>query len=56
MRNRLDSFVAKNSDLAAELRQAPTWKDTRQPTNRKAFGYIDFKAVEKYENNWDIIR
>ena len=40
-------FVVKNSDLAAQFRQPPNWK---------AFGFIDAKAVEKYENNWDIIR
>jgi hypothetical protein len=40
-------FVAKNSDLAAQFRQPPTWK---------AFGFIDAKSVEKYEDNWDILR
>jgi predicted RNA-binding Zn ribbon-like protein len=40
-------FVVKNSDLAAEFRQPPTWK---------AFGFIDAKSVEKYEDNWDILR
>jgi hypothetical protein len=39
-------FVVKNSDLAAEFRQPPTWK---------AFGFIDVKSVEKYEDNWDIL-
>ena len=40
-------FVVKNSDLAAQFRQPPTWK---------AFGFIDAKSVEKYEDNWDILR
>ena len=40
-------FVAKNSDLAAQFRQPPTWN---------AFGFIDAKFVEKYEDNWDILR
>ena len=40
-------FVVQNSDLAAQFRQPPTWK---------AFGFIDVKSVEKYEDNWDILR
>jgi hypothetical protein len=40
-------FVVKNSELAAQFRQPPNWK---------AFGFIDAKMVEKYENNWDILR
>jgi hypothetical protein len=40
-------FVVKNSDLASEFRQPPAWK---------AFGFIDAKSVEKYENNWEILR
>ena len=40
-------FVVKNGDLAAQFRQPPNWK---------AFGFIDAKVVEKYENNWDILR
>jgi hypothetical protein len=40
-------FVVKNSDLATHLRQPPTWK---------AFGFIDVQSVEKYENNWDLLR
>ena len=40
-------FVVKNSDLAAQFRQPSDWK---------AFGFIDAKTVEKYENNWDILR
>ena len=39
-------FVVKNSDLAAQFRQPPTWK---------AFGFIDAESVEKYEDNWDIL-
>jgi hypothetical protein len=40
-------FVAKNRDLAAQLRQPPSWN---------TFGFIDAKSVEKYENNWDILK
>jgi hypothetical protein len=40
-------FVVKNSDLAAQFRQPPTWK---------TFGFIDAESVEKYEDNWDILR
>jgi hypothetical protein len=40
-------FVVKNSDLASEFRQPPTWK---------AFGFIDAKSVEKYEGNWEILK
>ena len=39
-------FVVKNSDLAAQFRQPPNWK---------AFGFVDAKMVEKYEDNWDIL-
>ena len=39
-------FVVKNSDLAAQFRQPPTWK---------VFGFIDVESVEKYEENWDIL-
>ena len=40
-------FVVKNSDLAAQFRQPPTWK---------VFGFIDVESVEKYENNWDVLK
>ena len=40
-------FVAKNSDLASQVWQPPTWN---------AFGLIDEKSVEKYEDNWDLLR
>ena len=40
-------FVVKNSDLATHVRQPPTWK---------AFGFIDAKSVEKYEDNWDVLK
>jgi hypothetical protein len=40
-------FVAKNGDLVSQVRQPPTWK---------AFGLIDVKSVENYEDNWDILR
>ena len=40
-------FVVKNSDLAAQFRQPPNWN---------AFGFIDAKTVEHYEDNWGILR
>jgi hypothetical protein len=40
-------FVVKNGDLAAQFRQPPSWK---------AFGFIDVKSAEQYEDNWDILR
>jgi hypothetical protein len=40
-------FVAKNSDLTADFRQPPDWKE---------FGLLDIEALEKYENNWNILR
>jgi hypothetical protein len=40
-------FVVKNSDLAPHL---------RRPSNWKGFVLIDAKALEKYEDNWDILR
>jgi len=38
---------ARFSDLASQFRQPPTGK---------AFGFIDAKSVEKYEDNWEILR
>jgi hypothetical protein len=40
-------FVVRNSDLAPHVRQPPTWK---------AFGFIDVESVEKYEDNWDVLK
>ncbi len=40
-------FVAKNGDLASQVRQPPT---------SKAFGLIDVESVAKYEDNWDILK
>jgi hypothetical protein len=40
-------FVVKNGDLATQFRQPPSWK---------AFGFIDVKSVEKYEDNWDLLK
>ena len=40
-------FVVKNSELAVQFRQPSTWK---------AFGFIDAKSVEKYEDNLDILK
>jgi hypothetical protein len=40
-------FVVKNKDLEAHFRQPPTWT---------AFGFIDAEFVEKYEDNWEVLR
>ena len=40
-------FVARNSDLAAQF---------REPSTSNPIGFIDAKFVEKYEDNWDILR
>jgi hypothetical protein len=40
-------FVTKNSDVEVELRQPPDWLD---------FGFIDVEAVERYEDNWDLLK
>jgi hypothetical protein len=40
-------FVARNSDLATQF---------RQPSTSNPIGFIDAKAVEKYEDNWEILR
>jgi hypothetical protein len=40
-------FVARNRDLEAQFRQPPAWK---------AFGFIDAKSLEKYEDNWEALR
>ena len=40
-------FVARNGDLAAQF---------RQPLTSNPIGFIDAKAVEQYEDNWEILR
>jgi hypothetical protein len=49
-------FVAKDSDLAAQFAGRRVGKIIREPSNRRAYGYIDFNSVEKYEDNWDILK
>ena len=49
-------FVAKNSDLMTRFRQTSNWKDIRTTPNRKVYGYLDSNSVEKYEDNWDILK
>jgi hypothetical protein len=39
-------FAARNRDLAAQFRQPPA----------PPIGFIDAKSVERYENNWEILR
>ncbi len=33
--------------MEAELRQPPDWRK---------FGFIDVEAVERYEDNWDLLK
>ncbi len=40
-------FVARNSDLAAQF---------RQPSTSNPVGFIDAQSVERYEDNWEILR
>jgi hypothetical protein len=40
-------FVARNRDLAARFRRSQT---------SNPIGLIDAKSIEKYENNWEILR
>jgi hypothetical protein len=40
-------FVTKNGDMETEFRQPPNWLD---------FGFIDVEAVERYEDNWDLLK
>ena len=40
-------FVTRNSDLAAQFRQPPT---------SNPIGFIDAKSVEKYEDNWEVLK
>jgi len=40
-------FVARNRDLSVRFRRSPT---------SNPIGLIDAKSIEKYENNWDILR
>jgi hypothetical protein len=49
-------FVVRNSDLASEFRLPPTWSELRLSPTWKAVGFIDVKSVEKYEDNWEILR
>jgi len=49
-------FVVKNEDLLAQFRATANWESTRKSSNRKAYGYIDSRSVEKYEDNWMILR
>ena len=40
-------FVVRNSDLAAQLCHSPT---------SNPIGFIDAQSVEKYEDNWEVLR
>ncbi len=39
-------FIAKNRTLASKLHKPPNWKQN---------AFMSLKAVEKYENRWDIL-
>jgi hypothetical protein len=49
-------FVAMNRDLAAYFRPTAKGQGVLKQPSRKAFGYIDSKSVEKYEDNWIILK
>jgi hypothetical protein len=40
-------FVTKNSDMETELRRPPDWLD---------FGFVDVEGVERYEDNWNLLK
>jgi hypothetical protein len=40
-------FVTKNGDMVTELRQLPDWLD---------FGFINVEAVERYKDNWGLLK
>jgi len=40
-------FVVRNSDLAVQFRHPPT---------SNPIGFIDAQSVEKYEDNWEVLR
>ena len=39
--------MTKNGDMETELRQLPDWLD---------FGFIDVEAVERYKDNWGLLK
>ena len=49
-------FIAKNEDLIVKIRLTTNCKGVSEPSKRLAYGYIDCKSVEQYEDNWDILR
>jgi hypothetical protein len=48
-------FVVKNGDLLTHFRPTAIWEGVRRLTNKKTYGYIDSKSVEKYEDNWALL-
>ncbi len=40
-------FVTRNSDMETRFRQPTDWRN---------FGFIDVETVERYENNWDLLK
>jgi hypothetical protein len=46
-------FVVRNRDLTSYFH--PTANGQRKQPNKKAYGYIDAKSVEKYEDNWALL-
>jgi hypothetical protein len=49
-------FVVKNGDLLVHFRSTENLEGTHKQTDKKVYGYIDSKSVEKYEDNWVILR
>lgn len=40
-------FLAKNRDLAENVHYPPNWAD---------HGFVNLKAIDKYEDQWDALR
>ncbi len=47
LRNCARFFVTRASDMESSFRQPLDWRE---------FGFVDVEAVEKYEDNWDLLK
>ena len=48
-------FLVKNGDHLTHFRPTAIWEGVRRPTNKKTYGYINFKSVKTYEDNWALL-
>jgi hypothetical protein len=48
-------FVIKNEDLPVCFRPTAIREGVCEPTNKKTYGYIDRKSVERFEDNWEAL-